>query len=135
VETEVEYPPGRNVGRSCQELRFQRLPIQNQVVRLIPDCAHDSKIVGAIALRWWGCYAASVARELAGVALYLMTGIWGQNVDLLYLSYGLALESGTLALYLSAGPRNAANGGRCWTIVAALWKPFSRRYTEYFEAA
>ena len=33
---------------------------------LISDCAHDSKIVGTIALRCSRCHAASVARGLAG---------------------------------------------------------------------
>jgi hypothetical protein len=36
------------------------------VLCLIPDCAHDSKIVGTLALRWSFGHAASVAGELAG---------------------------------------------------------------------
>ena len=65
VEAEVEESSRCDVSRGGQEFRFERLPVQVQAFCLIPDCAHDSKIVGTISLRWWQSHAASVA-GLAG---------------------------------------------------------------------
>jgi hypothetical protein len=60
VEAEVEHMPRRDVCRCSQEFRFERLPVQIQTFCLIPDCAHDSKIVGTIPLWWrWSGHAAS----------------------------------------------------------------------------
>ena len=59
VEAEVKNPARCNVCRGGQELGFDWLPVQT--LRVIGDCAHDSKIVGTIGLRWWKCHAASAA--------------------------------------------------------------------------
>ena len=64
VEAEVKNPAGCNVCRGSQELGFDGLPVQTFCV--IRDCAHDSKIVDTIYLRWWKCHAASVATGVAG---------------------------------------------------------------------
>ena len=66
MESQVKASPRLVVGGRRQELRFQRLPVQVQFFCLIPDCAHDSKIVGTISLRWWESHAASVAGGFAG---------------------------------------------------------------------
>lgn len=65
VEAQVKLPPRRIIGCGGQKLRFQRRPVHFQFC-LIPDRAHDSKIVGTISWRWLGPHAASVAGGLAG---------------------------------------------------------------------
>jgi hypothetical protein len=59
VEAEIKNPARCNVCCGSQELGFDWLPVQTLCV--IRDCAHDSKIVGTISLRWWKCHAACAA--------------------------------------------------------------------------
>ena len=65
-KAQVESPPWSVIGRGSQELRFERLPVQSQVLGLIPNCAHDPKIVGTISLRGLECHAASTAAGWLG---------------------------------------------------------------------
>src|SRR5262249_22740197 len=67
VEAQVEDASRRFVGLGRQEFRFQWPPVEIQFFCAIPLRAHDSKIVGTIALRRSGRHAATSSDGLAGI--------------------------------------------------------------------